>query len=88
LVAHAPAEAPTAAAYVAGFISLLLTGVIAAMGLYARRAPGRLLTATEGLTKGPIKALRAAHSGHVGDYVAWLTLGCALLGAAMAGVFT
>lgn len=88
LLAHAPAEAPTTGAYVAGFVSLLLTGMIAAIGLYARRAPGRLLTATEGVTKGPIKALRAAHSGHVGDYVAWLTLGCALLGAAMAGVFT
>ena len=34
--------------------------------------------------RGPTAALRAVHSGHVGDYVAWLTVGLAILGGAFA----
>jgi multicomponent Na+:H+ antiporter subunit D len=40
-----------------------------------RRGTARVLGA-------PVEALRAAHSGHVGDYVAWLTVGLAVLGVA------
>jgi multicomponent Na+:H+ antiporter subunit D len=32
----------------------------------------------------PLTAIRAAHSGHVGDYVAWLVAGAALLGGLVA----
>jgi multicomponent Na+:H+ antiporter subunit D len=31
-----------------------------------------------------VDALRAAHSGHIGDYVAWLVFGCAVLGGLLA----
>jgi hypothetical protein len=33
-----------------------------------------------------VDGLRALHSGHVGDYVAWLTFGVAALGGAFAFV--
>jgi hypothetical protein len=32
----------------------------------------------------PLGALRAAHSGHLGDYVAWLLLGVTLLAIGIA----
>ena len=32
------------------------------------------------------KKMRALHSGHVGDYVAWLTVGVAVFGAVLAAV--
>jgi multicomponent Na+:H+ antiporter subunit D len=48
---------------------------VAALGLFGGRlgsAPGAVVT--------PIAALRRLHSGHIGDYVAWLTVGLAVLG--------
>jgi hypothetical protein len=32
----------------------------------------------------PLAALRAAHSGHLGDYVAWLLVGVTLLAIGIA----
>jgi hypothetical protein len=32
----------------------------------------------------PVRALKAAHDGVVGDYVAWLTVGAATLGGLFA----
>ena len=50
------------------------------LGLYRRRLPavaGRV-------TAVPVRALKSAHSGVVGDYVAWLTVGAATLGGLFA----
>ncbi|CAN5131790.1 hypothetical protein BH23BAC3_BH23BAC3_10320 [soil metagenome] len=33
------------------------------------------------ITSGPLGNIRNLHSGHVGDYVAWLMLGAALIAA-------
>jgi multicomponent Na+:H+ antiporter subunit D len=33
-----------------------------------------------------IDPLRSLHSGHIGDYIAWLTTGVALLGGILAAV--
>ncbi len=60
-----------------GFLSALLALVVAAAGIYgsalARRVPRvKLLNA-------PVTALHRLHSGHVGDYVAWLMFGIAML---------
>jgi hypothetical protein len=38
---------------------------------------------TRTLARG-LQPLRAAHSGHIGDYVAWLTFGTAVLGGLFA----
>ncbi|GEM_PF-5315542 len=35
---------------------------------------------------GAIQRLRRLHSGHVGDYVAWLTVGMAIIGAVLTAV--
>jgi multicomponent Na+:H+ antiporter subunit D len=32
----------------------------------------------------PVSFLRAMHSGHIGDYVAWLALGIVVMGGALA----
>jgi multicomponent Na+:H+ antiporter subunit D len=34
--------------------------------------------------RGPLEGLRALHSGHVGDYVAWLTAGVSVIGSLFA----
>jgi multicomponent Na+:H+ antiporter subunit D len=48
--------------------------------VYRNRLPKSF---TDGLTKA-YAPLRAVHSGHVGDYVAWLTFGTAVIGGLFA----
>lgn len=66
---------PTALA--TGFLGAAGAAGTTAAGVWGDRMPalGRLGTAL------PLGAVRAAHSGHVGDYVAWLVAGVALLAA-------
>ncbi|HLI25280.1 MAG TPA: hypothetical protein VKU91_10010, partial [Acidimicrobiales bacterium] len=59
-----------------GVASGLLAVGFAALGLYA--APlGRRARALAGGGRQVLKALRTLHSGHVGDYVAWMLTGMA-----------
>jgi multicomponent Na+:H+ antiporter subunit D len=68
--------------------SAVLWGVVTFTGSIAlgvastmrNRFPSRL---TDGLSR-VLAPLRAVHSGHVGDYVAWLTLGTAVIGGLFA----
>ncbi len=53
---------------------------LALVGLYRSRAPKAAVRAFVRV----VAPLRAAHSGHVGDYVAWLTLGTAVIGGLFA----
>ncbi len=69
---------PAAALSVAG--AFILSG----LGLYRERLPSGLRAASLRFASRPLHVLRTLHSGHVGDYVAWLMLGTALLGAAFA----
>jgi multicomponent Na+:H+ antiporter subunit D len=55
-----------------GVLSVLLAVAIAVTGVY--RGVGRLLDK-------PLHTVHRLHSGHVGDYVAWLMVGLAVLGA-------
>ncbi len=57
-----------------------LTGsfVWAVLGLYRAKLPG--VAAFAAITR----PLKAVHSGHVGDYVAWLTFGTAIIGGVFA----
>jgi multicomponent Na+:H+ antiporter subunit D len=76
LAGHAPSypHVPTAhvepSAWIYGIASLVGAFGLAAVGLRGREVvPG-----------GIGNALRAAHSGHIGDYVAWWTFGITVLG--------
>jgi multicomponent Na+:H+ antiporter subunit D len=61
-----------------GLLSTLLALLVAAVALYSDRLP-QLLRAACRVLNPPLRALRAAHSGHLGDYVVWLLLGVTLL---------
>jgi len=56
-------------------VALLLTVLLAVLGA-ARRVPSSLAP--------PVRALKAVHSGVIGDYVMWLTVGTAVIGGVWA----
>ena len=57
---------------------------LAAFGLWRRRLPAVLRERVGRAVVPALDALRTVHSGHVGDYVAWLTFGTAVLGGLLA----
>ncbi|MGH3700388.1 MAG: hypothetical protein ACRDQY_13125 [Pseudonocardiaceae bacterium] len=61
-----------------GVLSTLLALLVATVALYTDRVP-QLLRQGAGVLAPPLRALRIAHSGHLGDYVVWLLLGVTLL---------
>jgi multicomponent Na+:H+ antiporter subunit D len=63
-----------------GLTSAVLSTVFAFAGLYAQRFPAAVRRGA-GVFGVPLHVVRRAHSGHIGDYVAWLLVGLALLGA-------
>ena len=66
-----------------GAVSVLGAVAIAGFGIRRSRARGGLFVTSSRVGR-PLRAIRAAHSGHVGDYVAWLVAGAALLGGLVA----
>ncbi len=66
-----------------GIGSALLALLIATIALYSDRPLQRLHWVLRVLSL-PLRALRAAHSGHLGDYVVWLLLGVTLLAIGIA----
>jgi multicomponent Na+:H+ antiporter subunit D len=77
---HVPGTHWTALGIGLGVASAALAVGLAFVAVYARRFPAivRRTVATIGY---PMHAVRQAHSGHIGDYVAWFMVGIALLGA-------
>jgi multicomponent Na+:H+ antiporter subunit D len=80
---HRPATPPppgewitTSSSVIWGIVTLVGSFTLAAVSLYRDRLPRGV---TDGLAKA-LYPLRAAHSGHIGDYVAWLTFGTAVIG--------
>ncbi len=71
-------------AVVAGLATTLVSVVVALALLERRRLPRVEALQRAGRTL--LTPLRAAHSGHIGDYVAWLTLGVATYGAILATI--
>jgi multicomponent Na+:H+ antiporter subunit D len=67
-----------------GVLSTLLACGFAALGLWAEKLPSPLRVAGAGL-RPLMHGLRRLHSGHVGDYVAWLFVGVAIL-AGLVGI--
>jgi multicomponent Na+:H+ antiporter subunit D len=63
-----------------GFLSALLAVAVAAAGLYAEPIAVRLGSLRQA-GRGAYRRLREVHSGHIGDYVAWLMTGIAALAA-------
>ncbi len=67
---------------VRGLITTVLAFALAGFSLFRRRGPLNALDFSGGLAP-LLRPLRRIHSGHMGDYVAWLTFGTALF----AGIF-
>jgi multicomponent Na+:H+ antiporter subunit D len=64
-----------------GVASTAAAVALAALALFRRRLPERVRRAGRALDVRPaFSALRRLHSGHIGDYIAWLTLGLAGVG--------
>jgi multicomponent Na+:H+ antiporter subunit D len=57
---------------------------LALLGLYRRRLPELLLSPLRAALGPPVAVVRAAHTGVIGDYVAWITVGTAVVGGAWA----
>ncbi|MHB2022699.1 MAG: complex I subunit 5 family protein [Mycobacteriales bacterium] len=70
----------TALGLILGFTSALLAGGVAAVGLYGAPLAARFAALT-GPAGAAFAGLRRVHSGHVGDYVAWLFTGIVVLAA-------
>ena len=70
------AEPPSAQGVVYGLASAAAAIAVAAVALFRRRL---LSPAVRGWIRGaaspPLRRLRVLHSGHLGDYAAWFTLG-------------
>jgi multicomponent Na+:H+ antiporter subunit D len=66
----------------------LVTGAgavaVALVALFRSRLPGSIIAVGRAVFRRPVSVLRTVHSGHTGDYVAWLTFGVAALGGALA----
>jgi multicomponent Na+:H+ antiporter subunit D len=85
--AHAKYEAPPAVLHAAKPVSLIYGGlgaviliVATALGVYRHRLPPAVRGVGERLLGPPVTVLRAFHSGIAADYVAWMTVGTALIG--------
>jgi multicomponent Na+:H+ antiporter subunit D len=57
---------------------------LALLGLYRRRLPRIVSVVGQRTLAPPVHVLRAFHSGVVGDYVTWVAVGTAVVGAAFA----
>lgn len=78
-----PYSAP-ASAYVYSAVTLAAAVAVATATLFADRIPGAARQRAGALAARAANPLRALHSGHIGDYVAWLVAGVALLGGSFA----
>jgi multicomponent Na+:H+ antiporter subunit D len=83
-VEAAPAYSAPASAYLYSALTLTSSIAVAAAGLFGARLRGSIARGVGAGTRAAVAPLRAVHSGHIGDYVAWLVAGVALLGGAFA----
>jgi multicomponent Na+:H+ antiporter subunit D len=84
-VPEAPAHAfPKASGAVYGAAGVVGAILLALLSLRHRHAPWSWMSSIGHVVSRATHALQGLHSGHPGDYVAWLTLGTAALGGAFA----
>jgi multicomponent Na+:H+ antiporter subunit D len=67
-----------------GVIATSVSAGLALLGLYRRRLPSVVSTGAGRTLGRPIRVLHALHSGVVGDYVVWITVGTAVVGGVWA----
>jgi multicomponent Na+:H+ antiporter subunit D len=83
----APPAAPTtewtSTGVLTGLLAAALAVVVAVAGLYAPRSPAWVRRPAEGL-RPVLTGLHRLHSGHIGDYAAWLVFGAAALAGLLA----
>jgi multicomponent Na+:H+ antiporter subunit D len=77
-------EGTTTDSVLYGIGGTLIALGLALVGLYRRRLPELVLVLLRSVLGPPLAALRLAHSGVVGDYVAWITVGTAVVGGVWA----
>ena len=65
--------------------TIVAIGVALAL-IERRRLPATVLAGIRTVAEPVVVPLRALHSGHVGDYIAWLTVGVATFGGILAAV--
>jgi multicomponent Na+:H+ antiporter subunit D len=70
----------TTSSIVWSLVTLLGSAAVGVLSLYRARLPQRV----SGAMARALAPLRAVHSGHIGDYVAWLTFGTAVIGGLFA----
>jgi multicomponent Na+:H+ antiporter subunit D len=75
-----------AGAVAAGIATTIVALGVALALIGRRRLPTRVLTGMRTLADPVVVPLRALHSGHIGDYIAWLTVGVAAFGGILAAV--
>src|SRR5207244_1957560 len=75
---------PDAVELAAGLVSTLAAIGLAALLLWRRRLSGVLAVGAAAVLGPPVELLRSLHSGRIGDYVAWLVAGAAVLGGLFA----
>src|SRR5215216_1850073 len=79
-----PAYSAPASAYLYSGITFLGALIVAAVTLFSHQAPRAASRRVGEVAERAVAPLRAVHSGHIGDYVAWLVAGVALLGGSFA----
>jgi multicomponent Na+:H+ antiporter subunit D len=77
-------EAATASSLGYGAGATLIAFATAAVALWYRRLPRLVLAGVARSLGPPVQALRAMHSGIVGDYLLWIAIGTSVLGGAWA----
>jgi multicomponent Na+:H+ antiporter subunit D len=75
-----PAGGWTASAVVIGLLSVALAIMVAGLGLYSGRLPATVRSAFSP-ARPVLTGLHRLHSGHIGDYVAWLFAGITAVAA-------
>jgi multicomponent Na+:H+ antiporter subunit D len=67
-----------------GLGSTAIALVVGLFGLFRARIPAALRAGSRLVLEPPVQVLRTVHSGIVGDYVVWITVGSAVLGGVWA----
>lgn len=83
-----PAHGASASSIAYGIGAGLVAVAVAVLGLWYRRLPSAALRPVALVVGPPVGAIRAAHSGIVGDYLVWIVAGTVAIGSVWAFTLT